>query len=145
MANQSGSRRHDRTFAQAVRLTPPPTHKQFAAERVRARIKTRAAGKKLGKALDRRAETVEQDPRRVNPLELARVWNSLALRELRDCLTQPDEDKLYARLAAYMAGETTAASWCATINALAGLRRAAEPAVGAPRRWRQTWAVEQEW
>jgi hypothetical protein len=77
----------------AVNLTPPPTYRQFATERVRTRIKERKAGKKLRKGLDRRAETVEHDPPRVNPLELARIWSSLTLRESRDCLTQSEEDK----------------------------------------------------
>jgi hypothetical protein len=142
MASQNG---RSRSSAQSVSLTPPPTHKQFATERVRARIKEREAGKKLRKALDRRAEAGEQGSARANPVELARVWNSLAFRELRDNLTQPEEEKLRAHLAAYMAGETPPAVWHATLNALAALRRASEHAVRAPRRWRQTWPAVEEW
>jgi hypothetical protein len=96
-------------------------------------------------ALDRRAEAGEQGRASVNPVELARVWNSVTLRDLRDCLTQPEEEKLRAHLAAYMAGETTPAVWHATLNAVAALRRAAEPTIGVPRRWRQTWPTEQKW
>jgi hypothetical protein len=136
---------HDRRFAQVVNLTPPPTHRQFATERVRARIKERNAGKKLRMALDRRAEAGEQGRAGVNPVELARVWNSVTLRDLRDCLNQPEEEKLRAHLAAYMAGETTPAVWHAAVNAVAALRRASEPAVGAPQRWRQRWPAAEKW
>jgi hypothetical protein len=145
MADQNESRGHERTFAQAVILTPPPTYRQFATERVRARIKERKAAKNLRKALDRRAEVGEHALARANPVELARVWSSLAFRQLRDSLTEPEQEKLRAHLAAYMAGETTAAAWCSTLNAVAALRRAAEPAVGAPQRWRQTWPAAEEW
>jgi hypothetical protein len=127
MASQNG---RSRSFAQSVTLTPPPTHKQFATERVRARIKERKARRKL------RAEAGEQGRASVNPVELARVWNSVTLRDLRDCLTQPEEEKLRAHLAAYMAGEMTPAVWHAAVNAVAVLRRASEHAVGAPKRWR---------
>ena len=68
-----------------------------------------------------------------------------SLRELRDSLTQPEQEKLHAHLAAYMAGETTPAVWHATLNAVAALRRASEPAVGAPRRWRQSWPAIGGW
>ena len=142
MASQNG---RSRSFAQSVTLTPPLTHKQFATERVRARIQERKAGKKLRMALDRRAEAGEQGRASVNPVELARVWNSVTLRDLRDCLTQPEEEKLRAHLAAYMAGETTPAVWHAAVNAVAALRRASEHAVGAPQRWRQTRPTADEW
>ena len=141
MASQDG---RSRSFAQSVNLTPPPAHKQFATERVRARIKERKARKKL-RHLDRLAEGDEQGRARVNPAELARIWSSLAFRDLRDSLTEPEQEKLRAHLAAYMAGETTPAVWHATLNAVAALRRASEPAVGAPRRWRQTWPTAEEW
>jgi hypothetical protein len=119
----------DRSFAQVVNLTPPPTHRQFATERVRARIKERTARKKLHDAL---AEGDKQGRARVNPAEVARIWGSLAFRDLRDILTEPEQEKLRAHLAAYMAGETTPAVWHATLNAVATLRRASEPVVGAP-------------
>ena len=47
MVDKDEAFRHERTFAQAFNLTLPPTHKQFATERVPARIKEREAGKKL--------------------------------------------------------------------------------------------------
>jgi hypothetical protein len=121
----------DRSFAQVVNLTPPPTHRQFATERVRARIKERRAGKKLHDAL---AEGEQQGRARVNPVELARVWSSLAFRDLRRSLTETEQEKLRAHLAAYMAGETTPAVWHAAVNAVAALRRASDSVVGAPRR-----------
>ena len=145
MADQDGSRRHRRTFAQVVNLTPPPTHRQFATERVRARIKERKAGKKLREALDRRAEGDEHGGARVNPAELARVWNSLAFRDLRRRLTETEQESFAPILRPYMAGETRPAVWHATLNAVAALRRASEPVVGAPRQWRQTWPSDQEW
>jgi hypothetical protein len=145
MANKVEAFRHNRSFAQVVNLTPPPVHKQFAAERVRARIKKRKARKKLRMAFDRRAEAGEHGSARANPVELARVWNSFALRELRDNLTEPEQEKLRAHLAGYMAGESSPAVWHATLNALGALRRASEPAVGAPRRWRQTWPSTEDW
>jgi hypothetical protein len=126
MIDNDEALRHDRNFAQVVRLTPPPVHKQFAAERVRARIKERKARKKLRNALDR-AEAAEPARRRVNPVELARVWSSLAFRDLRRSLTETQQERLRAHLAAYMAGETTPAAWHATVNAVAALRRASEP------------------
>jgi hypothetical protein len=135
---------HDRRFAQVVNLTPPPTYRQFATERVRARIKERKAGKKLREALDRRAEADEQRRARVNPVELARIWNSLAFRDLRASLTETEQERLRASLAAYMAGEMTPAVWHATVNAVAALRRVSEPVVGAPRRRRQSWPAAEE-
>ena len=131
---------HDRRFAQVVTLTPPLTHRQFAAERVRARIKERKAEKKLRDALDRRAEGGERDFAKVNPVELARVWNLTRFRDLRADLPPAKQQKLWDLLAAVMSGETAPEVWWATINALAALRRASEPAVGATRRWRQTWS-----
>jgi hypothetical protein len=88
--------------------------------------------RRIGKAL-------EAEPRRVaraNPVELTRIWSSLAFREPRDSLTQPKQEKLPAHLAAFMAGETTPAVWHATVNAVADLRRASDPVIGAPRRRR---------
>jgi hypothetical protein len=131
---------HDRRFAQVVILTPPPTHRQFATERVRARIKKRRAGTKLRETLDRRAEADEQGRARVNPAEVARVWNLTRFRDLRANLPPAEQQKLWDLLAAVMSGETAPEVWWATINALAALRRASEPAVGATRRWRQTWS-----
>ena len=133
----------DKPVGRAQKIEPPPIKKAMAGSKMPpilqpTRIKEREAGKKLRKALDRRAEAGEQGSARANPVELARVWNSLAFRELRDSLTQPEEEKLRAHLAACMTGETTPAVWHATLNALAALRCASEPAVGAPRRWRQT-------
>jgi hypothetical protein len=121
----------DRSFAQVVNLTPPPTHRQFATERVRARNKERTARKKLHDAL---AEGDKQGRARVNPAEVTRIWGSLAFRDLRDILTEPEQEKLRAHLAAYMAGETTPAVWHATVNAVAALRRATDSVVGARRR-----------
>jgi hypothetical protein len=135
----------DRRFAQVVTLTPPPTHRQFATERVRARIQERKAGKKLREALDRRAEADEQGRGRVNPVEVARVWNLTTLRDLRADLPPSEQEKLRALLAAVLSGETELSVWHKTLNALTALRRASEPAVGAPRGWRQTWPAEQEW
>ena len=82
----------DRRFAQVVRLTPPPTYRQFATERVRARIKERKAGKTLREALDRRAEADEQGRGRVNPVEVARVWNLTTLRDLRADLPPSEQE-----------------------------------------------------
>lgn len=135
----------DRRFAQVVRLTPPPTYRQFATERVRARIKERKAGKTLREALDRRAEADEQGRGRVNPVEVARVWNLTTLRDLRADLPPSEQEKLRALLAAVLSGETELSVWHKTLNALTALRRVSEPAVGAPRQWRQTWPSDQEW
>jgi hypothetical protein len=145
MADQDFSSGHRRTFAQVVRLTPPPTYRQFATERVRAHIKERKAGKKLREALGRRGEADEQGRGRVNPVEVARVWNLISLRDLRADLPPSEQEKLRALLVTVLSGETELAVWHKTLNALGALRRASEPAVGAPRRWRLTWPAEQEW
>src|ERR1700733_14572932 len=99
MADQDLSNGHRRTFAQVVHLTPPPTHRQFAAERVRASIKERKAGKTLREALDRRAKADEQGRGRVNPVEVARIWNLTTLRDLRADLPPSEQEKLRALLA----------------------------------------------
>ena len=118
---------HNRSFARVVNLTPPPRHSQFATERVRARIKERRARQNLREAL---AEGEQRSRARGNPAEVARVWGSLAFRDLRGVLTEPEQEKLRAHLAAYMAGETTPAAWHATVNAVAALRRVSETGVG---------------
>jgi hypothetical protein len=135
---------HDRRFAQVIHLTPPPTYRQFATERVRARIKERKAGKTLRESLDRRAEADEQGRGRVNPVEVARVWNLTTLRDLRADLPPSEQEKLRALLVTVLSGETELAVWHKTLNALGALRRASEPAVGAPQRWRRTWSTERE-
>ena len=112
---------------------------------MRARIKERTARKKLHDALDRRAEAAEPARGRVNPVEVARVWNLTTLRDLRADLPPSQQEKLRALLAAVLSGETELSVWHKTLNALTALRRASEPAVGAPRGWRQTWPAEQEW
>ena len=88
--------------------------------------------RRVGKALEAEPGRVA----RANPVELARVWSSLAFREPRDSLTRPKQEKLPAHLAAFMAGETTPAVWHATVNVVADLRRASDPVIGAPRRRR---------
>jgi hypothetical protein len=35
-------------------------------------------------------------------------------------------------------------AWRATLTLVVDLRRASEPAVGAPRRWRQTWGAAEQ-
>jgi hypothetical protein len=87
----------------------------------------------------------EQRHARANPVELARIWNSVGLHDLRDALPPFEQEKLRNTLAAVLSGETSPAVWRATVNALAALRRASEPAVGAPRRWRQSWPAAEEW
>jgi hypothetical protein len=74
---------------------------------------------------------------------VARIWGSLAFRDLRATLTEPEQEKLRGCLAAYMAGEMTPVAWHATVSAVAALRRAS--AVRAPQQGRQTWTTEQEW
>jgi hypothetical protein len=73
-----------------------------------------------------------------------RVDDQLGVRDLRADLHPIEQEKLGCLLAAVLSGETVPEVWRATLNAVAALRRAAEPAVGAPRRWRQTWPAEQE-
>jgi len=140
-ASQNG---RSRSFAQSVNLTPPPTHKQFATERVRARIKERKASNELHSALDRRAEAGEHGRVRANPVELARIWNLISLRDLRTDLPPSEQEKLWNLLAAVLSDETPPSVWHKTLYALGALRRASETAVGASRRWRQTWPAVEE-
>jgi hypothetical protein len=129
----------DRNFAQGVSLTPPPKHRQFATERVRARIKERMAQKTLERALERDVEPGERAYVRSLPIEAARIWNLLSLRELREALPQREQERLRAQLDAVLCGECSPEVWRRTLIALAELRRASELPIGAPLRWRQTW------
>jgi hypothetical protein len=140
MASQNS---RSRSFAQSVNLTPPPAHKQFATERVRTRIKERKAGRKLRQVLDRCPQG-QQCRARVNPVELARIWNLIILRDLRTDLPPSEQEKLWNLLAGVLSGETPPSVWHKTLNALGALRRSSEPAVGAPHRWRQTWPAVEE-
>jgi hypothetical protein len=109
----------DRSFAQRVSLTPPP--------------------KTVEQALDRCVETGERAQVRASPIEAARIWKLLSLRELREALPLREQERLRAQLDAVLCGELSPQVWQRTLIALAELRRASELPIGAARRWRQTW------
>ena len=133
-----------RSFAQSVNLTPPPLTSNSQRSGCARASKSAQPGRNSARP-STAAPRGEQGRARVNPVEVARVWSSLAFRDLRDSLTESEQEKLRAHLAAYMAGETTPAVWHAAVNAVTALRRASETAVGAPRQWRQTWPSMEDW
>jgi hypothetical protein len=116
-------------FARKFPLVPPSVDKQYRSQVLKAARSRRAAERRVGKALEAEPGRVA----RADPVQLGRVWSSFAFRDLRRSLTDPEQERLRAHLAAYMADETTPAVWHAAVNAVAALRRATDSVVGAPR------------
>jgi hypothetical protein len=127
---QAFAQSRESPFARRFSLVPPPRDRQFRTAALKADRSKRAAKRRVEKALEAEPGRIAQ----ANLVELARVWSALAFRDLRRSLTEAEQERLRAHLAAYMAGETTPAVWHAAVNAVAALRRATDSVVGAPGR-----------
>jgi hypothetical protein len=132
-------------FARPFNLVPPRRDRQFRTAQLRADRLKRKADRRLAAKLDAGSEE-GRAVRGVNIAELARIWSSAGLRDLRADLAPQDEEKFHRQLAAVLAGEEGAATiWHASVSAIREARRAAEVPIGAePRRW-QTYPALNEW
>ena len=135
-----------RGYARPLSLTPPPTHMQFAVERVRASIKQRVAKKALDKALDKGADDDKASARAINTAELPASGLPSGIANCAPTFAAGGR-RLHHLLAAVLAGEEGAAAiWWATLSALREARRAAEVPIGArPRKWRQSYPDPNGW
>jgi hypothetical protein len=138
-------------FARKFRLNPPPCGKQFRVEFVKARAAERRATRKLETTLAARATApsgadTEATGRRVNPLELMRVWSSPGMLNLRRDLDAQAEEKLRVRLEALLVGELGQEAWLKTLSVTVEAKRAADRLEETrPRKWRQTFSSPQGW